>query len=112
MRAILGEMWQQNGAESTTIGTIGYVAQEACMLSALLFCLINCEKGIQNGTIRDNILFGRSFDSVRYENTLRCCQLLGASCGSAFLLIGVADDLKQLPSADSTEIGERGVIHG
>ena len=50
---------------------------------------------IQNRSLRDNILFMRPFDAVRYETTLRVCAL--------------HDDLEQLAAGDSTEIGERGI---
>eukprot|EP00347_Sterkiella_histriomuscorum_P019725 403340529 len=50
---------------------------------------------IQNKTIRDNILFGLPFDQDRYEETIDICEL--------------ARDLEILPSADMTEIGEKGI---
>jgi ATP-binding cassette subfamily C (CFTR/MRP) protein 1 len=48
-----------------------------------------------NDTLRGNILFGREFDEVRYEQVLEACALL--------------DDLVVLPAGDMTEIGERGI---
>jgi len=48
-----------------------------------------------NDTLRGNILFGREFDEVRYEQVLEACALL--------------DDLIVLPAGDMTEIGERGI---
>ena len=48
---------------------------------------------IQNATLRDNILFSKAMDSVRYENVLDSCAL--------------RPDLEILPAGDSTEIGER-----
>ena len=48
---------------------------------------------IQNATVRDNILFSRAFDSVRYEQAINSCAL--------------RPDLEILPAGDSTEIGER-----
>ncbi|KAJ2690563.1 hypothetical protein IWW39_000657 [Coemansia spiralis] len=59
---------------------IAYVAQEAWL---------------RNATIRDNILFGESYDQQRYEEVLRVCAL--------------KPDLRILDAGDRTEIGERGV---
>ena len=50
---------------------------------------------IQNQTIKENILFGRSFDSKRYNATVKACQL--------------TRDLEILPASDDTEIGEKGI---
>lgn len=61
-------------------GSIAYVAQSTW---------------IQNGTIRDNILFGKEIDHVRYKNTLRVRAL--------------ENDLSQMRYGDKTEIGERGI---
>lgn len=46
-------------------------------------------------TIRENILFGKSFDQNRYEKVIQVCQL--------------ERDLEILPAGDQTEIGERGI---
>ena len=48
---------------------------------------------IQNATLRDNILFGRTFESKRYAKTIYTCAL--------------QTDLDILPGGDLTEIGER-----
>ena len=48
---------------------------------------------IQNATLRDNILFGRSFDPKRYCKTISTCAL--------------RTDLDILPGGDMTEIGEK-----
>lgn len=61
-------------------GTIAYVSQVAW---------------IQTGTIRENILFGSTMDSRRYQETLERSSLV--------------KDLDLLPYGDQTEIGERGV---
>jgi ATP-binding cassette subfamily C (CFTR/MRP) protein 4 len=47
------------------------------------------------GTVRDNILFGRSYVAGWYAKTVQACQLVA--------------DLLQLESGDGTMIGERGV---
>ncbi|OTF75225.1 hypothetical protein BLA29_009767, partial [Euroglyphus maynei] len=49
---------------------------------------------INSGTIRENILFGKMFDPVRYWNVIDACALL--------------DDLKQMIDGDKTLIGENG----
>ena len=48
---------------------------------------------IQNATVRDNILFGKPYDEVRYKNVLHACAL--------------ETDLEILPGGDMTEIGEK-----
>lgn len=50
---------------------------------------------ILNATIKDNIVIGREFNEVRYQQVLEACALL--------------PDLQALPAGDSTEIGERGI---
>lgn len=59
-------------------GSVAYVPQQAW---------------IQNATVRDNILFGRSFDPKRYCKTISSCAL--------------RTDLDILPGGDMTEIGEK-----
>lgn len=61
-------------------GTTAYVAQTAW---------------IQNGTIQDNILFGKPMDVGRYREVLRVCCL--------------EKDLDMMEFGDQTEIGERGI---
>ncbi len=46
-------------------------------------------------TIRDNILFGKTYDQQLYTRTLVACQLVR--------------DLEILPAGDMTEIGEKGI---
>lgn len=53
------------------------------------------EPWIQNTTVRENVLFGSSYDKKLYQDVLEACCLL--------------DDLKLLTHGDLTEIGERGV---
>lgn len=50
---------------------------------------------IQNASLRDNILFGRPFNSRLYQHVLEACALL--------------PDLAILPHGDRTEIGEKGI---
>lgn len=61
-------------------GAVGLAPQKPCVL---------------NATVRDNILFGRTFNKADYERALEAAQL--------------DDDIQELPAGDLTEIGERGV---
>ncbi|XP_004749563.1 ATP-binding cassette sub-family C member 2 isoform X1 [Mustela putorius furo] len=79
MSAMLGEMENVHG-HVTIKGTVAYVPQQAW---------------IQNGTIKDNILFGSEFDEKRYQQILEACALL--------------QDLEVLPGGDLAEIGEKGI---
>ncbi|XP_066094773.1 ATP-binding cassette sub-family C member 2 [Saccopteryx bilineata] len=79
MSAMLGEMENVHG-HITIKGTIAYVPQQSW---------------IQNGTIKDNILFGSEFEESRYRQILEACALL--------------QDLEVLPGGDLAEIGEKGI---
>ncbi|XP_024411181.2 ATP-binding cassette sub-family C member 2 [Desmodus rotundus] len=79
MSAMLGEMENVHG-HITIKGTIAYVPQQSW---------------IQNGTIKDNILFGSELDEKRYQQVLEACALL--------------QDLEVLPGGDLAEIGEKGI---
>ncbi|XP_005104371.1 multidrug resistance-associated protein 7 isoform X2 [Aplysia californica] len=59
------------------------------------FAFVSQEPWLQQAAIRDNILFGRPFESQRYNKTLEACAL--------------TEDLKMMPSGDLTEVGENGV---
>ena len=48
---------------------------------------------IQNLTLKDNILFGKTLDQESYKHVLKACAL--------------EHDLEILPGGDQTEIGER-----
>jgi ABC-type sulfate/molybdate transport systems ATPase subunit len=50
---------------------------------------------IQNGKVRENVLFGTEFDKRRYVDTIMSCQL--------------ETDLSLMPAGDMTEIGEKGI---
>ena len=66
LSAILSEMTLQDQEGALNINTLdldkgfGYVSQQAW---------------IQQATIRDNILFGKSMDHARYRKTLHACAL-------------------------------------
>ncbi|KAJ8316169.1 hypothetical protein KUTeg_006183 [Tegillarca granosa] len=77
--AFLGEMDKLEGHVSMS-GTVAYVPQQAW---------------IQNATLRDNILFGKSFDETKYNKVLDACSL--------------RSDLEVLSGGDMTEIGEKGI---
>ncbi|GAU35883.1 hypothetical protein TSUD_383750 [Trifolium subterraneum] len=78
--AMLGEL--PPIADSTVVmrGTVAYVPQVSWIF---------------NATVRDNVLFGSVFDSIRYERAIDVTEL--------------RHDLELLPGGDLTEIGERGV---
>lgn len=50
---------------------------------------------IQNTSLRENILFGRSYDETLYSKVLHACSL--------------DVDVQLLPAGDATEIGEKGI---
>ncbi|KAM0904662.1 hypothetical protein ACQ4PT_017872 [Festuca glaucescens] len=77
--AIFGDVPRTEG-EIEVCGKIAYVSQNAW---------------IQKGSVRDNILFGSTMDTQRYEEALHRCSLI--------------KDLEMLPSGDLTQIGEKGV---
>ncbi|KAJ3122380.1 hypothetical protein HK100_012023 [Physocladia obscura] len=79
LNALIGEMKIVSG-KVTFSGTRSYAAQTAW---------------IQNATIKENIVFGQPFDKQKY---------LHALVDSALL-----PDMKVLPDADHTSIGERGI---
>ncbi|KAL9973022.1 hypothetical protein ACROYT_G019427 [Oculina patagonica] len=79
LMAILGELPTVNGKVSFN-GRIAYLPQMPWVFS---------------GTIRDNILFGRSFETKRYQDILEVCCM--------------QEDLQNFPKGDLTEIGHRGV---
>ena len=77
--AILGNMNKHTG-ETMIQGSVAYISQESFII---------------NDTIRENVLFGKSFNEERYNHVLDICQL--------------REDLQTLPAYDLTEIGERGI---
>ncbi|KAG0266802.1 Multidrug resistance-associated protein 1 [Mortierella polycephala] len=79
LSAIMGEMYKQQGT-ITVYGDLAYVPQQAWII---------------NATMRDNILFGKPFDKVKYD------QIIHAA--------GLQPDLEMLTAGDQTEIGERGI---
>ncbi|KAK7032833.1 ABC protein [Favolaschia claudopus] len=79
LQGLIGEM-RLLGGEFSFGGKVAYCAQTAW---------------IQNASLRDNVLFGRPFDSDRYWEVMETACLL--------------PDLQLLPDGDLTEIGEKGI---
>ncbi|XP_068651406.1 putative ABC transporter C family member 15 [Aristolochia californica] len=79
LSAILGEIQKKFGTVKIC-GTKAYVPQSPWILT---------------GNIRENILFGNSFDSAKYDKTIQACAL--------------EKDFELFSSGDLTEIGERGI---
>lgn len=77
--AFLGEMDKLTGRVNTK-GSIAYVPQQAW---------------IQNATLQDNIVFGKSMDHATYKRVVEACAL--------------KPDFDMLPAGDQTEIGEKGI---
>ena len=48
---------------------------------------------IQNATLKDNILFGKDLNNIKYGKTIKACDL--------------SPDLDMLPGRDMVEIGEK-----
>lgn len=80
LSAILGEMKSDGGSRIEVNGSIGYAPQQSW---------------IMNGSIRDNILFGKQFDESRYLAVLKQC--------------AIERDIQLLPYGDHTLIGEKGI---
>nr|CAD7447895.1 unnamed protein product [Timema bartmani] len=78
LQAILGELPKASGS-CVVNGKISYACQEPWVFGS---------------TIRQNIVFGSTFNKTRYEEVLRVCALL--------------PDLEQFPQRDLTLVGERG----
>ncbi|RHY79259.1 hypothetical protein DYB30_004041, partial [Aphanomyces astaci] len=78
--ALLGEMDKVGDGTVFVGGQVAYFSQQAW---------------IQNMTIRENILFGKPYDRVKYTNVLEACAL--------------SKDLALFSAGDRTEIGQKGV---
>jgi len=85
LQAVLGEMPQIQPASSSAVSIdisrpVGFVPQQPWIF---------------NGTVRENILFGEPFDSSKYTESIRCCDL--------------DKDLALLHAGDLTRVGEKGI---
>jgi ABC-type multidrug transport system fused ATPase/permease subunit len=76
---LMGETKLISG-EHIVKGSIAYVEQEPFIFS---------------GSIKDNILFGRTYNKVKFQEAINVCQL--------------AHDLEGFDNAEDTLIGERGI---
>ncbi|XP_077530619.1 multidrug resistance-associated protein 1-like [Haemaphysalis longicornis] len=79
LSACLGDLVKLEGVV-TVNGTLAFSPQQAW---------------IQNDSIKENILFGKSYAKSRYEQVIEACAL--------------KTDLAVLPAGDETEIGEKGI---
>ena len=87
--AILGEMYQANGSRYISSGKVAYCSQEHWIQNVSLIENVLFDP-IEKSVIKDLLI-----DTELYENALDCSQL--------------SQDLLQLPYADFTQIGERGI---
>ncbi|XP_012058533.1 PREDICTED: probable multidrug resistance-associated protein lethal(2)03659 [Atta cephalotes] len=78
LSAILGEISLTEGQVKVN-GSVSYASQEAWVFGA---------------TVRQNILFGQSYERQRYQKVIKACALVR--------------DFKQFPQGDQTVVGERG----
>ncbi|KAK9131039.1 hypothetical protein Sjap_011526 [Stephania japonica] len=79
LHAILGEIPKISGSVSV-YGSIAYVSQTSW---------------IQSGTVRDNILYGKPMEKIRYKKAINACAL--------------DKDIDSFDHGDLTEIGQRGL---
>ncbi|KAG0214059.1 Canalicular multispecific organic anion transporter 2 [Mortierella sp. GBA30] len=79
LSAIIGEMYKLSG-HVVISGRIAYVPQQAWII---------------NASVKENIIFGKPFDRVKYN------RIIVAS--------GLTPDIELLPNGAETEIGERGI---
>ena len=98
LSAILGEMYKQSGFVNTTVSIRGIrlFSRRTWILWIALqgsLAYVPQQAWIQNATFRDNITFGDTSNNAFYEKVVEACALNA--------------DLKILPGADQTEIGEK-----
>ena len=79
LSALLGEMKRTKGVVNVR-GKVAYTSQQAW---------------IQNGTLQDNIIFGKRLNKDLYERVIDACAL--------------KPDIEMLPGGDQIEIGEKGI---
>ena len=79
LQCILGDLWKTQG-EVVVQGRLAYAAQQPWVM---------------NASVKENIVFGHRWDPHFYNQTVNACAL--------------ADDFRQLPDGDQTEVGERGI---
>ena len=79
LSSVLGEMPKLSGMVKIS-GEVAYVPQSPCILI---------------GNIKENGLFGKPYQSVKYDTTVDACAL--------------KKDFELFPAGDLTKIGERGI---
>ncbi|GJJ72924.1 ATP-binding cassette, subfamily C (CFTR/MRP), member 1 [Entomortierella parvispora] len=77
--AMIGDMYKRRGTVKIN-GRIAYAPQQPWII---------------NATLKDNVVFGCTFDQERYDRIV--------------FAAGLTPDFEMLPAADLTEIGERGI---
>uniref|UniRef100_T1JBD6 ABC-type glutathione-S-conjugate transporter n=1 Tax=Strigamia maritima TaxID=126957 RepID=T1JBD6_STRMM len=83
------------GALFAVVGAVG--SGKSSMLAAILgeMVKLNGTVNTQNASLRNNILFGKSYNKKKYRKVVEACALV--------------TDFDILPAGDETEIGEKGV---
>jgi len=97
LQGLIGEMRKETGSVKFC-GSVSYCPQNAWIQARPLSFFVSYYtflNGSQNATIRENVCFGRPFDSDRYW------QAISDSC--------LDSDLGLFPNGDLTEVGERGI---
>jgi len=97
LQGLIGEMRKETGSVEFG-GSVSYCPQNAWIQVRPPTPFFSCYiflNGLQNATIRENVCFGRPFDSDRYW------QAISDSC--------LDSDLGLFPNGDLTEVGERGI---
>ncbi|XP_076672465.1 ATP-binding cassette sub-family C member 10 isoform X2 [Andrena cerasifolii] len=96
---LIGIMGEVGGGKSLLLdGILGEVTKSRGTIAVndveKGFAYVSQNPWLQRGTIRDNILFGKSYDYNKYKTILKACAL--------------AADLNSLPKKDLTPVGEAG----
>ncbi|XP_070538594.1 ATP-binding cassette sub-family C member 5-like [Ptychodera flava] len=95
--SLVGICGSVGSGKSSLVSAI--ISQMECVKGSLAidgtFALATQQAWIQNGTLKDNIVFGMPYDEKRYQTAIEACCL--------------KPDLAILPNGDQTEIGERGL---
>ena len=105
LSALLGEMEKLEGKVYVKVRRVG-TPGKGSLANPKVTLGFSCGQGsvayvpqqawIQNCTLQENVLFGRTLDPSRYQRALEACALPA--------------DLEVLPGGDKTEIGEK--VHG
>ena len=96
MVAVVGSVGSgKSSLLSTILGEMHKCAGSINISNELNIAYVSQQAWIQNGTVRDNIVFGSHFDPNLYSKVIAACAL--------------ELDLAEMPSGDQTEIGEKGI---